>query len=88
MHASIHAPGRYDESIDGPYYTQLGVGASVEEVKRMMMGRLMLGNDALRLERIKFAGREGRNAQGCPVAKWVGGAKLLASMPFELSFPS
>lgn len=37
----------------------------------MMMARMGVGENEVRVERLKFSGKEGKNSQGCPIAKWV-----------------
>lgn len=60
-----------DEANSGPYYTHLGHGASVQEVRRKMERQSGLQGDAIRIEKACFVPKEGKGKHGCPVAKYV-----------------
>ena len=55
----------------GSFYTQLGAAHSVSALRTMMEKRTGLQGGQVRFEKIIYTGREGKTAQGCPIAKWV-----------------
>ena len=56
---------------NGPFYTQLGYGRTEEDLRRVFLKRLQTTNTALRIEKVRYTGKEGVTSEGCPIAKWV-----------------
>jgi len=42
--------------------------------------RLGVGGDAVRVEKLFYVSKEGRNDLGCPIAKWVGELHTLSAI--------
>merc|ERR1719402_675376 len=56
---------------NGPYYVHLGHAPSRPALRRLFEERLGARGAALRLETIKFSGKEGKTEEECPIAKWI-----------------
>lgn len=56
---------------NGPYYVHMGHAASRTQLRKMMEARLGVRGQALRMEVVKFTGREGKTEEDCPIAKWI-----------------
>ncbi|XP_076458182.1 uncharacterized protein LOC143291927 [Babylonia areolata] len=61
----------FNESMEGPFYSQLGVAKDMASLRRMMEERTGLTGKAIRLEKVHYTGKEGRTQEGCPIAKWI-----------------
>ncbi|XP_048520758.1 DNA N6-methyl adenine demethylase isoform X3 [Dendroctonus ponderosae] len=55
----------------GTFYTHLGCANSLQTLRRNLEGQTGVNGPAIRIEKVKHTGKEGKTAQGCPVAKWV-----------------
>lgn len=55
----------------GSYYTHLGSASSLCELRKDLEARTGLSGKELRIEKICYTGKEGKSAQGCPMAKWI-----------------
>ncbi|KRT84335.1 hypothetical protein AMK59_2101, partial [Oryctes borbonicus] len=55
----------------GSYYTHLGCSSSLVNLRKDLEKRTGVNGKAIRIEKVKYAGKEGKTPQGCPLAKWI-----------------
>jgi len=55
----------------GPYYTQLGVGKDLVELRKVLEGRTGVTGAAIRIEKANYCPLEGKTTLGCPIAKYI-----------------
>lgn len=48
-----------------------GAACNLAELRSSLECRVGLTTDQLRIEKVCYTGKEGKTAQGCPVAKWI-----------------
>ncbi|XP_065062672.1 methylcytosine dioxygenase TET1-like isoform X2 [Rhopilema esculentum] len=54
-----------------PFYNHLGSGPDVKQLRESLEKRFNVTGHALRIEKVRYTCEEGKNREGCPVAKWV-----------------
>ena len=59
------------EAKSGPYYTHLGVARTLAELRSTFEARLGVSGKAVRIEKVRYCGKEGKSKLGCPIAKYV-----------------
>jgi len=64
---------RAEEPDSGPYYTHLGVAATLPELRATLEQRTGVKGSALRIEKARYCQKEGKSKHGCPIAKYVSG---------------
>ena len=57
----------------GPYYSHLGSAPTLALLRARMENLSGFRPDQVRMEEAVYCEREGKSAQGCPVAKYVSG---------------
>ncbi|EDV29763.1 uncharacterized protein TRIADDRAFT_52488 [Trichoplax adhaerens] len=54
-----------------PFYTQLGVAGSTEELREMLRDRFRIDESKLRVIEVEYTGVESKTSDGCPRAEWA-----------------
>ncbi|XP_072401504.1 uncharacterized protein Tet isoform X2 [Diabrotica undecimpunctata] len=55
----------------GTYYTHLGCANTLKSLRYDLECRTGATGVSIRIEKIRYTGKEGKTAQGCPIAKWI-----------------
>lgn len=55
----------------GAYYTHLGCANSLKTLRHNLECQTGFNGRAIRIEKVRYTGKEGKTAQGCPIVKWV-----------------
>ena len=55
----------------GPYYTHLGVGVSLADIRRQFEARTGFKGKQIRILKAKHVPHEGKSSNGCPIAKYI-----------------
>ncbi|XP_057309515.1 uncharacterized protein LOC130647610 isoform X2 [Hydractinia symbiolongicarpus] len=55
----------------GPFYTHLGSGRTLDELKASLKTKFDVSDSAIRLHLVRYTATEGKNGDGCPLARWV-----------------
>lgn len=55
----------------GAYYTHLGCANSLKTLRHNLECQTGFNGSAIRIEKVRYTGKEGKTAQGCPIVKWV-----------------
>jgi len=56
---------------NGPYYVHLGHAKTLIDLRKLFEERLGVEGHALRMEVVRYTGKEGKTSEDCPIAKWV-----------------
>eukprot|EP00794_Sanderia_malayensis_P012319 gene12319-13590_t len=60
-----------DAPTQPPFYNHLGSAASFAELRKVLEERYEIRDNELRIEKVRYTSKEGKNLQGCPIARWV-----------------
>ncbi|KAL1497059.1 hypothetical protein ABEB36_008085 [Hypothenemus hampei] len=55
----------------GTYYTHLGCANNLRTLRYNLECQTGSTGAAIRIEKVRYTGKEGKTAQGCPIVKWV-----------------
>ncbi|CAH1127876.1 unnamed protein product [Ceutorhynchus assimilis] len=64
-------PSEQNSPEPGAYYTHLGCANSLNTLRDSLETQTGVRGAAIRMEKIKYTGKEGKTAQGCPIGKWI-----------------
>ena len=65
---SCHEPGAPENVL---FYVHLGHAQSLDKLRKLYEERLNMRGEALRIEVVRYTGKEGKTREDCPIAKWV-----------------
>jgi len=60
-----------DSPENGPYYVYLGHAGTKAELRKIFEARLGMTGSAVRMEEVRYTGKEGKTSEDCPIAKWI-----------------
>ncbi|KAK9869847.1 hypothetical protein WA026_003572 [Henosepilachna vigintioctopunctata] len=62
-----------NENISEPgiYYTHLGCADNLNSLRKDLECKTGVSGKAIRIEKVRYTGKEGKTNQGCPIAKWI-----------------
>ncbi|XP_045469802.1 DNA N6-methyl adenine demethylase isoform X3 [Harmonia axyridis] len=55
----------------GIFYTHLGCADNLRNLRKDFECKTGVSGKAIRIEKVRYTGKEGKTNQGCPIAKWI-----------------
>ncbi|XP_044750439.1 DNA N6-methyl adenine demethylase isoform X2 [Coccinella septempunctata] len=55
----------------GVFYTHLGCADNLRNLRKDFECKTGVSGKAIRIEKVRYTGKEGKTNQGCPIAKWI-----------------